>query len=30
MLELTSEGEVTTVLQTSDGPVVLLLGESDT
>jgi anti-sigma factor RsiW len=30
MLELTSEGEVTTVLQTTDGPVVLLLGESDT
>jgi anti-sigma factor RsiW len=30
MLELTSEGEATTVLQTSDGPVVLLAGESET
>jgi anti-sigma factor RsiW len=30
LLELTSEGEATTVLQTSDGPVVLLAGESDT
>jgi anti-sigma factor RsiW len=28
LLELTSEGEATTVLQTSDGPVVLLAGES--
>ncbi len=30
LLELTSEGEATTVLQTSDGPVVLLAGETDT
>jgi anti-sigma factor RsiW len=30
LLELSSEGEVTTVLQTSDGPVVLLAGESET
>jgi anti-sigma factor RsiW len=28
LLELSSEGEVTTVLQTVDGPVVLLEGES--
>ena len=28
MLELSSEGEATTVLQTADGPVVLLLEES--
>jgi anti-sigma factor RsiW len=30
LLELSSEGEVTTVLQTADGPVVLLAGESET
>jgi anti-sigma factor RsiW len=30
LLELSSEGEVTTVLQTLDGPVVLLSGESGT
>jgi hypothetical protein len=30
MLELSSEGEVTTILQTSDGPVVLLDEESGT
>jgi hypothetical protein len=30
LLELSSEGEVTTVLQTADGPVVLLAGESGT
>ncbi len=30
LLELSSEGEVTTVLQTADGPVVLLTGESGT
>jgi anti-sigma factor RsiW len=30
LLELSSEGEVTTVLQTADGPVVLLTGESET
>ena len=30
MLELSSEGEATTVLQTTDGPVVLLQEESDT
>jgi anti-sigma factor RsiW len=29
LLELASEGEVTTVLQTADGPVVLLAGESE-
>ncbi len=29
-LELSSEGEVSTVLQTADGPVVLLAGESET
>jgi anti-sigma factor RsiW len=28
LLELSSEGEVTTILQTSDGPVVLLVEES--
>jgi anti-sigma factor RsiW len=30
LLELSSEGEVSTVLQTADGPVVLLAGESET
>jgi len=30
LLELSSEGEATTVLQTADGPVVLLAGESGT
>jgi anti-sigma factor RsiW len=30
LLELSSEGEATTVLQTADGPVVLLAGESET
>jgi anti-sigma factor RsiW len=30
LLELSSEGEVTTVLQTADGPVVLLSDESET
>jgi anti-sigma factor RsiW len=30
LLELSSEGEVTTVLQTADGPVVLFTGESGT
>jgi anti-sigma factor RsiW len=30
LLELSSEGEATTVLQTADGPVVLLTGESGT
>jgi anti-sigma factor RsiW len=30
LLELSSEGEVTTVLQTADGPVVLLVDESET
>ncbi len=30
LLELSSEGEVTTVLQTADGPVVLLASESGT
>ncbi len=29
MLELSSEGEATTVLQTADGPVVLLTGDDD-
>jgi hypothetical protein len=29
MLEFTSEGEATTVLQTADGPVVLLNSDDD-
>jgi hypothetical protein len=29
MLELSSEGEATTVLQTADGPVVLLNTDGD-
>jgi len=30
LLELSSEGEATTILQTSDGPVVLLMEENET